>query len=123
VSVAAFIASQKTEYDVPHALTCQALGVSQSWFYKWRSRVPTAREQRRDRLDEAITAAFVASAGTYGSPRIARDLEHDGWRVSVNTVAARMAELGLAARIRRKPRSLTRAGKLGLRVSSGASCV
>jgi hypothetical protein len=39
-------------------------------------------------LDEAIAIRFAASAGTYGSPRIARDL--DGWRVSVHTVAARM---------------------------------
>jgi putative transposase len=31
--------------------------------------------------------------------------------VSENTVAARMAELGLVARVRRKPRSLTRQGK------------
>lgn len=111
MSVAAFIASQKTEHDVPHALTCRALGVSQSWFYKWRDRAPTMRRQRRDRLDEAIAARFAASAGTYGSPRITRDLHEQGWRVSVNTVAARMAELGLIARERRRPRSLTRAGK------------
>jgi putative transposase len=31
VSVAEFIACQRTEYRVPHALTCRALGVSQSW--------------------------------------------------------------------------------------------
>ncbi|MBP2706930.1 IS3 family transposase [Microbispora sp. RL4-1S] len=111
MSVAAFIASQKTEHDVPHVLTCRVLGVSQAWFYKWRDRAPTARRQRQDRLDEAIAARFTASAGTYGSPRIARDLHQDGWRVSVNTVAARMAELGLVARERRKHRGLTRAGK------------
>ncbi|MFI9576366.1 IS3 family transposase [Microbispora rosea] len=111
MSVAAFIASQKTDHDVPHALTCRALGVSQAWFYKWRDRAPTTRRQRQERLDEAITAAFAASAGTYGSPRVTRDLYQDGWRVSVNTVAARMAELGLVARERRKPRGLTRPGK------------
>jgi putative transposase len=109
--VAAFIASQKTDHDVPHALSCRALGVSQSWFYKWRDRMPTARRQRQDRLDAAIAARFHASAGTYGSPRITRDLHQEGWRVSVNTVAARMAELGLVARERRRPRGLTRAGK------------
>ncbi|MFI7610224.1 IS3 family transposase [Nonomuraea terrae] len=41
-------------------------------------------------------------------PRITRDLHEAGRRVSENTVAARMAELGLVARRRRKPRSLTR---------------
>ncbi|GLW22936.1 IS3 family transposase [Microbispora triticiradicis] len=111
MSVAAFIASQKTEHDVPHALACRALGVSQAWFYKWRARAPTARQRRRADLDAAIETRFAASAGTYGSPRITRDLHQDGWRVSENTVAARMAELGLVARERRKTRGLTRAGK------------
>ncbi|GHE26078.1 transposase [Streptosporangium violaceochromogenes] len=110
MSVAAFIASQKTEHDVPHATACRILGVSQSWFYKWRDRAPGVRRRRRDELDAAITAAFEASGGTYGSPRITRDLREHGWQVSVNTVAARMSLLGLVARMRRLPRSLTRQG-------------
>ncbi|GII51188.1 hypothetical protein Psi02_76120 [Planotetraspora silvatica] len=75
-------------------------------------RAPTLREQRRADLDAAITAHFAASSGTYGLPRITRDLQHDGWRVSDNTVA-RMAALGLVARRRRQPQSLTRQGKRG----------
>ncbi|MCP2353693.1 transposase InsO family protein [Nonomuraea thailandensis] len=113
--MAAFISSQKTEHDVDHTVSCRALGVSQSWYYKWKNRIgqetPTARQRRRADLDAEITRSFEASGGTYGSPRIARDLHEAGWRVSENTVAARMAELGLVARVRRKPRSLTRQGK------------
>lgn len=56
MSVAAFVSSQKTDHGVPHALTCRALGVSQSWHYKWRDRVPTARQQRRADLDAVIEA-------------------------------------------------------------------
>jgi hypothetical protein len=86
VSVAAFIADQKTGHEVPHAIACRALGVSQSWFYKWRKRIgqdtPTGRERRRAELDEAIRTYFDASGGAYGSPRITRDLHEDGWRVS-----------------------------------------
>ncbi|WP_329089135.1 IS3 family transposase [Streptosporangium sp. NBC_01469] len=111
MSMVAFIACQKTDYDIPHAVACRILGVSQSWFYKWRERAPSARRQRRTELDTAIEAKFVALGGTYGSPRITRDLHEKGWRVSANTVAARMAELGLVARVRRKPRSLTRQGR------------
>ena len=37
VAVAAFIASQREEHGIPHAVSCRALGVSQSWFYKWRA--------------------------------------------------------------------------------------
>ncbi|WP_210747855.1 IS3 family transposase [Actinomadura latina] len=55
---------------------------------------PHPRERRRVELDEAIRRSFEASGGTYGSPRITDDLREEGWRVSVNTVAARMAELG-----------------------------
>ncbi|WP_344194082.1 IS3 family transposase, partial [Acrocarpospora corrugata] len=111
MSVAAFISSQKTEFGIDHVASCRALGVSPSWFYKWRDRPPTAREQRRAGLDAEITAVFTASGGTYGSPRVTRDLREKGWRISENTVAARMAELGLVARVRAKPRSLTRQGK------------
>jgi putative transposase len=111
VSVAAFIASQRTEHAVPHAVACRALGLSESWFYKWRDRQPTARQTRRDELDEAIRAAFDASGGTYGSPRVTQDLHAEGWQVSVNTVAARMAALGLAGRTPRRRRGLTRQGK------------
>ncbi|WP_162794607.1 IS3 family transposase [Nonomuraea lactucae] len=112
--MAAFISSQKTEHGIDHVISCRALGVSQSWFYKWKSRIgreaSTARQRRRADLDAEIARLFEASGGTYGSPRITRDLHEAGWRVSENTVAARMAELGLAGRVRRKPRSLTRQG-------------
>lgn len=115
MSVAAFICSQKTDHGIDHAISCRALEVSQSWFYKWKNRIgvqtPTARQQRRARLDAEIERLFAASGGTYGSPRITRDLHEAGWRVSENTVAARMAELGLAGRALKRPRSLTRQGK------------
>ena len=35
MSVAHFIAAQRTEHRVPHAKCCRWLGVSVSWFYKW----------------------------------------------------------------------------------------
>ncbi|WP_344957613.1 IS3 family transposase [Actinomadura miaoliensis] len=109
--MAEFIASQRTTFGIPHAIACRALGVSQSWFYKWINRMPTARQQRRDRLDEEIRRLFTASGGTYGSPRITDDLRAAGWKVSVNTVAARMAEHGLAGRPPKRRRSLTRQGR------------
>jgi putative transposase len=47
VIVAEFIKCQRTTPGVPHAIACRALRVSQSWFYKWVDRAPTARQQRR----------------------------------------------------------------------------
>jgi len=75
------------------------LEVSRSGFYKWRAdrarEEPTAAEKRRCDLDERILASHVASHGTYGSPRIIKDLHEDGVAVCINTVAARMAALGI----------------------------
>ncbi|MEO3801476.1 transposase [Nonomuraea sp. B1E8] len=74
MGVAAFICSQKTGHGVDHAISCRALEVSPSWFYKWKNRIgveaPTVREQRRARLDAEIQRLFAASGDTYGSPRI-----------------------------------------------------
>ncbi|WP_280703487.1 IS3 family transposase [Kitasatospora sp. GP82] len=67
---------------------------------------------RRARLEERITYFSRRSGDTYGSPRITLDLWAEGWKVSVNTVAEIMADLGLQGR--RPPRrrhSLTRQGK------------
>ncbi|XNL74183.1 IS3 family transposase [Actinomadura madurae] len=75
-----FTASRRTKYGIPHAVACRALEVSQSWLYRWIKRRLTAREQRRNRLDEQIQRLFTASGGTYGSPRIARDLRDEGRR-------------------------------------------
>ena len=112
MSVAAFIGSQRTEYGVPHAVSCRALGLSESWFYKWHDRAPTPRQVRRAELAEKIRVFFDASGGTYGSPRITLDLWAAGYQVSENTVAKLMAQLGLAGRRpRRRPRYLTRQGK------------
>jgi len=44
------------------------------------------------------------------APRITADLKAAGWKVSENTVAALMRELGLAAR-RKKRRPKTRPGR------------
>jgi putative transposase len=111
VSVAAFISSQRTDHDVPHAVTCRALGVSDSWFYKWRGRQPTPGQTRRAELAEKIREIFDASGATYGSPRVTLELRAAGWRVGENTVARLMADLGLAGRKPKRRRSLTKPGK------------
>ena len=49
MSVARFIADQRTNYRVPHTMTCLLLGVSLSWFYKWLDRPPTPRQEQAGR--------------------------------------------------------------------------
>ena len=109
--MAAFIAAQRAEYGIPYAVACRALGVSQSWFYKWRHGDTSVRRARRQGLTALVVALFRRHRGTYGSPRITDELRAMGWRVSVNTIAAVMAEQHLVARARRRRRGLTRADK------------
>ncbi|WP_431964958.1 IS3 family transposase [Nocardia sp. bgisy134] len=77
----------------------ELLGVSTSGYYRFlqvrASAEPSARLQRRRDLEVKILAHHRASDGTYGSPRITTDLLAEGERVSKNTVAAIMAELGI----------------------------
>jgi transposase InsO family protein len=109
--VAAFIASQREAHGVPYAVSCRALGVSQSWFYKWNGGELSVRAARREQLKAEIARLFGERDGKDGSPRVTAALREDGWRVSENTVAALMARMGLAARRKKKRKGSTRPGR------------
>jgi putative transposase len=109
--VAGFIASQRDAHGVPQAVSCRALGVSQSWFYKWKAGELPPRAARRERLKAEIARLFAAREGKDGSPRITAALRDAGWRVSENTVAGLMREQGLAARRKKRRKTTTRPGK------------
>ena len=109
--MAAFIAAQRAQYGIGYAVACRALGVSQSWFYKWRHGDASVRRARRQGLTALVVALFRRYRGRYGSPRITDELRAMGWKVSVNTIAAIMAERHLVARSKRRRRGLTRPDK------------
>ena len=109
--MATFIAAQRVEHQVPQATACRALSVSEAWFYKWRHGDPSPQHARREQLRVAIRRLFAKQRGRYGSPRIAADLRDEGWRVSENTVAGLMGELGLRARPPRRRKQTTRQGR------------
>jgi putative transposase len=120
VSVARFIADQRTNYRVPHSVVCALLGVSVAWFYKWLGRATgpsatsglhTARDRRRDTIDRAVRVAFGKARGLHGSPRLHADLRADGWQVSEKTVADSMRRQGLVARRIKRRNGLTRQDK------------
>jgi transposase InsO family protein len=74
------------------------LEVSSSGYYRWRAaqdRSALPSEIRRADLDAKIISFHQSSDGTYGAPRITTDLHESGESVSRNTVAARMASLGI----------------------------
>ena len=116
MSVARFIADQRTKYRVPHAFTCVLLG-QLSWFYKWLARADAAdglhtdTDRRRAQLDRAVDAAFKAVKGLHGSPRLIADLRDLGWEVSEKTVADSMRRQGLVARRIKRRNGLTKQDK------------
>jgi len=108
VSVARFIADQRTLYRVPVAVCCAILGLSVGWFYKWIKSPVTGQQVRRRELDAAVAEMFNASDRTYGSPRIHRDLLEAGWTVGENTVADSMRRQGLFGRKPKRRKGLTK---------------
>jgi len=120
VSVARFIADQRTNYRVPHTVVCTLLGVSLAWFYKWLRRAEspgavnglhTTRDRRRDTIDRAVRVAFGKARGVHGSPRLVHDMRDAGWTVSEKTVADSMRRQGLIARRIKRRNGLTRQDK------------
>jgi transposase InsO family protein len=111
VSVARFIADQRTKHRVPHAFTCRLLGLSESWFYKWLDRPPTNRQRRQGEVDTEVARRFADSDKTYGSPRIFTDLVEAGWQISEKTVAESMARQGLFGRKPKRRKGLTKQDK------------
>jgi len=81
--------------------------VTRSGYYAWRDRPTSARAQRRDALIERIRRVHDASRGTYGSPRVTVELQHQGMSVSANTVARymRAARIAVTPAKRFQPRT------------------
>jgi putative transposase len=86
----------------PTRTMCRVLGVSASGFYDWLDRPLSAREQENERLLKAIRLSHQGSDGTYGSPRVYRDLRDAGETCSENRVAKLMNAAGIKARHKRR---------------------
>jgi transposase InsO family protein len=108
VSVARFIADQRTFYRVPVAVCCAVLGLSVGWFYKWIKAPVTGQVARRRELDAKVRELFDTSQRSYGSPRIHRDLVEAGWSVGENSVADSMRRQGLFGRKPKRRKGLTK---------------
>ena len=88
--------------EFPVQRLCDVLGVSQSGYFAWRGR-PACRRRREDMVLLAhVRSAFALSNGTYGSPRMTRELRDDGLKVGRRRTARLMRENGLRARQKRR---------------------
>ena len=76
----------------------KVLEVSQSGYFAWKSR-SAYRRQREDLVLLAhVRSAFALSNGTYGSPRMTRELQDTGLAIGRRRTARLMRENGLRAR-------------------------
>ncbi len=73
--------------------------VTRGGYYAWRKRSASKQAKRRGEFSiERIRPIFIASRGTYGSPRVLhRELLANGEKVDRKTVAKLMAEQGIYA--------------------------
>lgn len=90
---------------------CKALNVSPSGYYAWHKRPVSAREMANRELVKRIEAVYHSSYGTYGSPRIYRELKAQGLACSENRVARLMRLCGLRAKRIRRYQTTTRRHK------------
>ena len=86
---------------------CKVLKVSCSGLYDWASRKPSNRALENMTLVKEITEVFEASDQTYGSPRVAAELNDRGIKCSESRIARHMhkAKLFAVAGSRFKPQT------------------
>ena len=89
--------------SLPVRTMCKVLGVSASGFYAYVQRAPSRRAVEDAALLERIEHFHERSRGTYGAPRVHRDLaEEDGVRVGKKRVARLMRQASIVGVTRRR---------------------
>lgn len=80
---------------------CETLAVSRSGYYDWcREAAPRAVAAQAFR--DEVARIHAESGGTYGSPRVTRELRRAGRKVGHNRVARALRECHLQGRCRRR---------------------
>ena len=83
-------------------MMCALYGVTRGGFYAWQGRQPSERTSQDARLTERIRQVHERSRGCYGSPRVVRQLRHEGERVGRRRVARLMRGARLQGRSARR---------------------
>ncbi len=100
-----FIDQAKKEF--PASRLCHVMGVSQSGYFSWKDR-PASRRQRDDLVMLAhMRTAWSLSNESYGSPRMTRELQDQGFDVGRRQIARLMRENAMQARQKRRFKKTT----------------
>ena len=95
----------------PVATMCRVLRVSPSGFYAWRQRGPSARARRDAEVLVQLRAFHKRSDGTYGAPRLWKDLREEAdLFVGQKRVARLLRAAGLVGVSRRRGVRTTKRG-------------
>jgi putative transposase len=91
----------------PVSVMARVLEVTRQGFYAWLKRKPSARTLRQQQVVETIRYIHAWSNGTYGSPRMTRELRKTGLVITRKTVERMMRTLGIRVSAKRRYRPTT----------------
>ena len=97
-----YIFIKDNEKIFPIEKMCKVLQVGSRSYYQWKSQSVSDRKQRVALVKQQITSIYFKSKQRYGSPRITVELTSLGCKISRNTVAKYMNQLGLRSKLSKK---------------------
>ena len=93
--------------EYPVVMMCRIFDVSESGYYAWRKRSPSARACEDARLEIEIKAAHERTRQTYGPERLRSDLADNGILVGLHRIKRIRRKLGLRCKQKRKFKATT----------------
>jgi putative transposase len=86
---------------------CRVLAVSRSGYYRWKRQILSKRQQDNEYMLMQINESHRQSHGTYGSPRIYRDIRAEGIVCGKNRIARLMRIHGIQGKAKKKYKATT----------------
>jgi putative transposase len=96
---------------------CRILKVSESAYYSSQQLKISSRKEKNERVKQAIKTIYEQSRFRYGSVRIHKELENQGYRVSQPTVAKYMREMNIRSIISKKYKICTTDSKHSFKIA------
>jgi len=81
---------------------CKVLEVSRSGYYDWKKRKKSLRAKENELFERLIKELFDESKASYGSNRICKILNKQGYSISRGRVRSIMRRLGLSSKLKPK---------------------
>lgn len=101
----AFIDAHKDRFGI--APICRTLQFAEGTYHDHKTRPPSARAIRDEKLKTEIDRVHAENVGVYGAPKVWAQLHREGTRVARCTVERLMGDLGLCGAVRGKTKRTT----------------